>query len=47
MNSWFTETGGENCIDSVRQILKDKFDIEAQVIENAHRVVVSCGDKPC
>ena len=40
------ENEGENCIDSVRQILKDKFDIEAPVIENAHRVEVSHGDKP-
>ena len=39
------ESKGENCIDSVRQILKDKFDIEAPVIENAHRVGISRGDK--
>ena len=39
-------TIGENCIGSVRQILKDIFDIEAPVIENAHRMGISCGDKP-
>ena len=41
------ESEVENCINSVRQILKDKFDIEAPVIENAHRVGISRGDKPC
>ena len=40
------ESEDENCMDSVRQILKDKFDIEAPVIENAHRVGISRGDKP-
>ena len=40
------ESEGENCIDSVRQILKDKFDIEALVIENAHLVGISHSDKP-
>ena len=38
------QTDGENCVDSVRQ--KDKFDIEAPVIENPHRVGISRGDKP-
>ena len=40
------ESEGENCNDSVRQILKAKFDIEAPVTENAHRVGISRGDKP-
>ena len=36
----------ENCIDSVHQILKDKFGIATTVIENAHRIGLSRDDKP-
>ena len=40
------ERKDENCIDSVHQILKDKFGIATTVIENAHRVGLSRDDKP-
>ena len=39
------ERKDENCVDSVHQILKDKFGIATTVIENAHRVGLSRDDK--
>ena len=40
------ERKDENCVDSVHQILNDKFGIATTVIENAHRVGLSRDDKP-